>query len=184
MTALLLSQLAPGRHERPARISRELRNERSAEMARRRGIVGLALVGAGAMAVVSMYQTGIIRHVPEPPLPGLDADRVDASDEAYARFSVPDGLLGLVNYGVTATLAATGGTGRAERRPWVSLATAGKVLTDAVMAAKLTYVQFSRHRAACSWCLLGALASFAMIPLIFPEARHALRRVRQDPWVR
>lgn len=179
-----MSQLAPGAHKTPAQISHDLRKHRSAEMSRRRGVVGLALLGAGAMAVVSMYQTGLIRSIPEPPLPGLDADKVDASDEAYGKFSVPDGLLGLVNYGVTATLAATGGAERAHRRPWVALALAGKVLGDSAMAAKLTYDQLSKHRAACSWCLLGAIASFAMIPLVFPEARRALRRVRQDPWVR
>ncbi len=31
---------------------------------------------AGTLAVVGLYQFGLIRSVPEPPLPGVDADRV------------------------------------------------------------------------------------------------------------
>ncbi len=32
--------------------------------------------------VVSLYQTGVISHLPDPPLPVFDADKVDASDYA------------------------------------------------------------------------------------------------------
>ena len=177
MTMFLLDELAPGRHRSAARLSEELRRGTSADLSRRRGVIGLALLGAGAMAVVSLYQTGILRHVPEPPLPGLDADKVDASEEAYGRLSVPDGLLGLTSYAMTATLAATGGDDRARRRPWVALALAGKILADVAVAAKLTWDQWTKHKAFCSWCLLGAAASFAMLPLVAPEARRAVRQV-------
>lgn len=182
MTSMLLSKLAPGPQVSPARLSDELRHGESADLARRRGIIGLAVVGAGAMAVVSLYQTGLLRHVPEPRLPYLDADKVDASDEAYEKFNVPDGLLGLTSFAITAMLAATGGAGRAHRQPFVALATAGKVVADVGVAAKLTYDQWARHRAWCSWCLLGAAASFSMLPLIIPEARQALRRLWRGNW--
>ena len=182
MTAMLLSHLAPGKSVSPAQLSYELRHDTSADLARRRGMVGLALVGAGAMAVVSMYQMGILRHVPEPRLPHLDADKVDASDEAYERFNVPDGLLGMTSYAVTATLAATGGADRARQQPFVSLATAGKVLADVAIAGKLTYDQWHRHRAWCSWCLLGALASVAMVPLVLPEAVRAIKNALHGRW--
>lgn len=179
---MLLSHFAPGRQVSAARLSDDLRHDTSADLSRRRGVIGLALVGAGAMAVVSLYQTGIIRHLPEPRLRRLDADKVDASPEAYERFNVPDGLLGLVSYAITAMLAGTGGADRARRQPFVSLATAGKVLADTAVAAKLTYDQWARHRAWCSWCLLGAAASFAMLPLVVPEARRALTRIRRGTW--
>ena len=90
MTMMLLDRLAPGRHRSPARLSEELRHATSPDLSRRRGVIGLSLLGAGAMAVVSLYQIGVLRHLPEPPLPALDADRVDASEQAYARLSVPD----------------------------------------------------------------------------------------------
>ena len=174
----LLNAVTPGRAEEPARISSELRHSSSAELARRRGVIGLALVGAGAMAVVSLYQTGALRHVPEPPLPGFDADRVDASEEAYASASTPSGLLGLTSFAVTATLAGAGGADRARRRPWLALALAAKGVADALGAGKLTYHQWKRHRAWCLWSVVGAIASIAMLPLIAPDALDAVRRVR------
>ncbi len=37
---------------------------------------------------------GIIEHLPEPPLPYFDADKVDAAAEAYAKLSTPDAVIG------------------------------------------------------------------------------------------
>ena len=142
-------------------------------------MAALSLAALGSMGVITLYQMGLIHHLPEPPLPGLDADRVDASGEAYARLDMPDAPLGLGSYAVTLGLAALGGPDRAETRPWVPLALAGKVALDALQAGKLTWDQWSRHRAFCSWCLLAAGATFAMVPLVLPEARAALGHLRR-----
>ena len=171
----LLNRFAPGSQEQPARISDELRHDTSPELARRRGVIGLALVGAGAMAVVSLYQTGMIGHLPEPRSKYLDADEVDAADEAYANATTPDALLGLASYAVTATLAGMGGADRARRRPWISMALAGKVLADTAAAAKLTRDQWTKHGKFCSYCLAASAATLAMIPLVLPEVRRAVR---------
>jgi hypothetical protein len=50
----------------------------------------IALLQTGAAATLS-----VLPPVPEPPLQGLDADRVDPSGEAYALFHTPDGSLGI-----------------------------------------------------------------------------------------
>lgn len=159
----------------PEALSRELRLGSGPFLARRRKVVALSLVAAGSMMPIALYQTGVIPHLPEPPLPMLDADAVDAAGEAYAILATPDALLGLGSYAVTAGLAAMGGERRAETRPWVPLALAAKAVADAVVAAKLTRDQWTRHRAFCSWCLLAAGASVATVPLVVPEARAALR---------
>ncbi len=49
------------------------------------------------MGVVAAYQNGLVRRLPEPPLPFFDAEQVDASGEAYALFRTPDAALGLVS---------------------------------------------------------------------------------------
>lgn len=175
MSMLILSALAPGQERSPHRLSEELRHDRSADLRRRRGVIGLALFGAGTMAVISLYQTGMIGHLPEPRSKYLDADEVDAADEAYANANAPDALLGLTSYAVTATLAGMGGADRARRRPWISMALAGKVLADTVVAAKLTRDQWTKHGKFCSYCLAASAATFAMIPLVVPEVRHAVR---------
>ena len=65
----------------PKELSQQLRRGTGGFLGRRRQIVGLSL-GMVPMGVVALYQMGIIEHVPEPPLPGLDGDKVDAAPEA------------------------------------------------------------------------------------------------------
>jgi hypothetical protein len=162
----------------PERLSEELRNSDDTRLGHRRKIVALSFTAAAAMQVVGLYQSGVLRRVPEPDLPLLDADEVDASREAFAFLSVGDAFLGLVSYGVTAALAAAGPVDRPQRLPWLPLALACKATVDSLQAARLTRVQWTKHRAFCSWCLLAAGATFATLPLTWPEARVALRSLR------
>ena len=118
-----------------AQLSRELRLGRGDFLEHRRGIVALGLAAAGVMGFIALYQVGIIGHLPEPPLPGLDADKVDSSDEAYSYFQTPDAVLGLGSYAATVGLAAMGGKDRAETSPWMPLALLAKVVADAAQAA-------------------------------------------------
>ena len=141
---------------------------------RRRQVVGLSLVSAACMGVIAAYQIGLTRHVPEPPLPLLDADEVDASAQAYAKFSTGDAFLGFASYALTMLLAGIGGPRRHETHPYVPLAMAAKAAFDAAQAAKLTVDQWVHHRAFCSWCLTAAGATFAALPLVMLEARSAL----------
>lgn len=71
------------------------------------------------MQVVALYQSGLLDTMPEPDLPLLDADKVDALEEAYQFLSVGDGFLGLISYGVTALFAASGSTDRYRQTPWI-----------------------------------------------------------------
>ena len=157
----------------PEELSRQLRQGSSRFLRHRRGTVGLSLAAIGSLGMVSLYQVGIIRRVPEPPLPFLDADGVDAAPEAYEVLDTPDAVLGIASYALTAALAAAGGEDRARERPWLPLALAGKVAFDVVQAGKLTLEQWTEHRAFCLWCL-AAGSSFAAAPLVLPEARASL----------
>ena len=78
-----------------ATLSRALRHASDPFLARRRAIAALSLTAIGAMGLISLYQLGLIRHLPEPPLPYFDADKVDAAPEADQYLAMPDGVLGL-----------------------------------------------------------------------------------------
>lgn len=164
----------------PARLSLELREANHPHVENRRRITGLSLVAAGALGMVALYQMGIIKRIPEPPLPGFDAEKVDASPEAYEKLSTPDAVLGIASYGATMTLAAMGGADRARTAPLVPLALAAKLTFDAVQAARLTVDQWTKHRAFCFWCLAASAATFAALPLVVPEARAALFRLQKS----
>ncbi len=162
----------------PEELSRQLRQGSSRYLRKRRVVVGLSLVASAAMGVIAPYQMGLVSHIPEPPLPWLDADRVDPAPEAYGILATPDAILGLASYAGTMALAAMGGEDRAVTRPWIPLALTAKVAADTIMAAKLTADQWTKHRAFCSWCLLASAATFASVPFVVPETRAALARLR------
>ncbi len=161
----------------PAQLSEQLRSGSGHFLEERRGVVGLSLVAVGCMGLIAAYQMGLIRRLPDLPLPLMDADKVDASDEAYEKLSMPDAFLGLGSYAATMGLAAMGGKDRAEKQPWIPLALAAKAGIDALQAAKLTYDQWARHKAFCIWCLIAAGATFATVPLVIGEAATAARQL-------
>jgi uncharacterized membrane protein len=162
----------------PGELSRELRQGSGAFLGQRRAVVGLSLTTMAALGVIVLYQVGIIAHVPEPNLPGFDADKVNGSDQAYELLATPDGILGLGSYTATMALAAMGGQNRAEEQPWIPLALAAKVLVDAAQSTRLTIDQVTKQRALCLWCLVTTAATYATVPLAIPEARAALRTLR------
>ncbi len=164
----------------PKQLSRQLREDDHSYLTKRRGIVACGLAAAGAMGLITLYQIGIIKHLPEPAIPGLDADKVDASDEAYSYLQTPDAFIGLGSYAITMGLAAMGPTNRAETQPWIPLALLAKTTADAAQAAKLTVDQWTKHKAFCFWCLLAAGATFAALPLAVPEAVAAFQQLRKD----
>lgn len=160
-------------------LSDQLRTGHGGHLRERRRVVAFSLVAAGSMSLIASYQVGLIRRLPNPPLPYFDAEKVDASTEAYAKLETPDALLGLASYAVTACLAATGGMDRARTQPWLPLALAGKVLLfDTPMAIQLTISQWTKHRAFCAWCLLASALTLASVPAVVPEAVAAIKALR------
>lgn len=148
-------------------------------MARRRAATGLTLLAIAALGVVQAYQTGLLRRVPEPRLPGLDADTVDASGSAYQWFGTPDASLGIASYGASLVLFGAGPADRAMTVPWLPLMAAAKAGLDAASGTFLFLEQITGHRKVCSWCTLAALANVARVALVWPEARRAWRTLRR-----
>jgi uncharacterized membrane protein len=161
----------------PQQLRKELQEDGSSTMRRRRRIVGASLFGMAAMGAVSLLQTGMIRHLPDPPLPGFDSDRVNSSDIAYA-LGIPDGALSFASFAANVPLAACGGAARASTTPWIPIAFAGKAMVEALVAAWYFYQMPAREKAWCGYCIAGAAANFAIAAMALPEAREALRTVR------
>lgn len=164
---------------KPEQLSMQLRHSSGNFLGQRRGTVGLSLLSVGALSLITLYQVGIIKHLFEPQLPGLemDADKVNASGEAYGMFETPDGIIGLGSYAATMGLAAMGGKDRAYKQPWIPLLLAAKVGFDTYNAIQLVKEQATNYKAYCFWCLLTAGATFATIPLVIPEAYAAMREL-------
>ncbi len=163
----------------PQALSEALRTGDGMFLWCRRGIVATSFVAAICMMVVGIYQMGLIRHLPEPPFRFFNADKVDATPEAYSRMflPMPDAFLGLLSYAITAALASLGAADRFERWWWLPLLLGVKVLADAYQAGKLSWEQWALHRQFCFWCLVAAAVTFVAVPLALPESWAALRRL-------
>jgi hypothetical protein len=159
-------------------VSDALRRGDSAYLDGRRRTAVLQTVAAGTLAVVGLYQFGVLRSVPELPLPGLDADRVDASGEAYSVLRTPDASLGIASAGVSLVLAGMGSGRRHEEQPWIPLLLLAKSLVDAAGGLYLFAEQVTKHRRVCSWCTVSAGLLLATVPAVLPEARGAWRAWR------
>ncbi len=169
-----------GRSSTPAAeaVSDALRRGAGDHLDRRRRMALLQTAAAAALGVVGLYQFGVLKSVPEPPLPGLDADRVDASGEAYAFLHTPDSAIGIASAGVSLVLAGMGGAKRHEEQPWIPMLLLAKSLVDAAGGLYLTAEQLTKHRRLCSWCTVSGALLVATVPTALPEARAAWRALR------
>ena len=161
----------------PAQLSRELREETSPDLRRRRWVIGLSIAGTVAAQLVALYQTGILKRLPDPPVGPFDSEKVDASDYAYKRLQTPDGFLMLGTYAVTGALAAAGGRDRATEQPWLPIAAAAKTFYDAATTVVLGREEWAENKALCAYCQAATLASFASAALAMPEALRAARHL-------
>ena len=157
----------------PEELSRALREGNGTFLKARRWVVSLALFNIAAMGAISLFQIGILKHVPEVPLPGADADKINGSAQAYEILQMPDAFLAIGSYAATAALAAMGPPDRARTLPWVALGMGVKTLADAALAVRLLISQPTKFKTYSAWCVAGALAALATAPIAWPEARSA-----------
>jgi len=162
----------------PTQLSRELRKGQSPDLTRRRWIIGLSIFGSAMGQLVALYQTGIIPRLPDPPLPLIDSNKVDASDYAYKRFNTPDGLMMIATYAVTACLAGAGGKDRAQEQPLLPLAMGAKVLYDVMTTVRLGQEEWQENKAFCIYCQAATVATVASAALAIPEVMHAIDNLR------
>ena len=160
----------------PRELSKQLREGQSADLNRRRWIIGLSFLGCAAAKIVGLYQVGIVKRLPDPPLEVFDSTRVDASDYAYKRLQTPDAFLMLGSYATTAALAAAGGENRAEENRALPLALAAKTAVDCVTALELSREEWGENKALCFYCQVATVCSFVSLALAIPEAARAWRR--------
>lgn len=160
----------------PRRLQWRMQHDRGRDMRLRRATVAVSLAGIASMGIVALYQTGVIRHLPDPPTrwPHFHSDKVNASEEAFG-YGMPDGPITLVAHTVNLALAAAGPPGRARTRPWLPLLAAAVSAPQAAVAAKYLFHQMPYvDEAWCPYCVTDALMHFATLGLVAPEALHAL----------
>jgi len=150
-------------------IKNDLLNSEQGSMRYRRGIIAVSLAGMAAMAAVALRQTGLLPKLPDLPIDGFDSERVILSDVAFA-LGAPDATISLTSMAANITLAAAGPANRAVEMPWLPVAATAKAGAESVVS-----LWYLRHEKSwCSYCLVAALANFAVFGLSLLETRQAL----------
>ncbi|TDX28376.1 hypothetical protein DFO67_11076 [Modicisalibacter xianhensis] len=120
----------------PERLRHELQESGEPEIILRRAVNGVSVAGIAAMTAVTLFQSGIVTHLPDPPEQDFDSEKVNSSEEAYS-YGSPDGPLGIANHAVNIVLATSGSANRAWEAPWLPV-----MATFAATPAALTSMQY------------------------------------------
>lgn len=163
----------------PAQLRDEIRDDPGRDMRLRRNAAAVSLVGIASMAIVSLYQMGKVRHLPDPPTstPHFDSDKVNATTEAFG-YGMPDGPLTLLAQATNLAIAAAGPADRARTRPWLPIVAAVVAAPQAAVAAKYLFHQMPNvDEAWCPYCVVDALTHFATFALVLPEALSAMQHL-------
>ena len=163
----------------PSELRRAIQEGTDQDIVLRRAITAVSLVGVASMAIVSLLQMGVVKHLPDPPTrrPNWDSDKVNSSDEAYG-YGMPDAPLTVFAHGANMTLAAAGPPDRWRNRPWIPLLATLTSAAQAAVAAKYLFYQMPKvEKAWCPYCIVDALSRFATLTLTLPETAKAVRRL-------
>ncbi len=172
-----MKELEKIKDKNPQALRRELQNSNKSDLNLRRGVIGLSLVGMAAMTAVTLFQTGVVKHLPDPPIAGFDSDKVNSSDTAYA-LGVPDGALSLASLAANIPLAAFGGENRVSDAPLIPLAAAAKATVEAAVAGWYFYQMPTKEKAWCGYCIVGAMTNWGIAALTLMEAKKAWKSLK------
>lgn len=174
MTATLPQILSPAR---PGELRHDLRETDLPEILLRRAIIGASLVGIACMAVTTLFQAGLIRHLVDLPIKGFASDKVNASDTAYG-WGMPDSPLSILSHAVSLALATAGTADRARKQPILPLAASAAALPAAATSARyLFYDMPVREKGWCPYCILDALMHMAVLGFTFWESKRAVEKL-------
>jgi len=150
-----------------------LRGGDDESLRRRRRIAGLAGFAIADFLLGALYQTGVVRRLPDPPIRGVDSLGVMGSRVGYP-FGIPDAPIAIVGNAITMALAGAGGTLQTGRRPVADVALGVATIGGAVAASGFM-VAMARQRRVCVYCVAAASAMIAMAPLAWPGLRAGWR---------
>lgn len=141
---------------------------------RRRTIINLSLLGIGTMAAATLFQTGIFKHLPDPPIENFDADAVTSSHVAFA-LGLADAGLSVASLAANVPAAPFGGEKRFISKPLIPIAFVGKAVTEAVIAGWFFYQMATKERKWCAYCITNAAAIWGIACSLCPKRKRLLR---------
>lgn len=163
----------------PSELRKQMRTSDTPEMILRRAVIGTSVVGIAAMAATTFFQSGVVKHLPDPPEQDFDSDRVNSSTEAFS-YGTPDSPLSILSHAVNMVLATAGGEKRAEKAPWLALGATFATIPAALTAAQYLFYQMPvKEKRWCGYCITDALTHIATFGFTLFESSRALSHLAQ-----
>ncbi|AHM62371.1 type I restriction-modification system endonuclease [Flammeovirgaceae bacterium 311] len=143
----------------------KIRKRSSSAAENRRSIGLLSAVGLLDFVPISLYQLGVIRHLPDLPGKIFDSDYVNASKEARIA-GLPDGPVSLLMYAANMVLVG-GALKEKKKRNVFDYLIAGNALGQAAGGAYYLYIMAAKEKKICPYCVAGALINFATLVPVY-----------------
>lgn len=153
-----------------------LRNQTSEDLDRRRKVVLLSALALADFGFITLYQTGVIRRLPDIPLPIFDTNEINGSEHSY-KMGTPDASIATVNHALNIALAAAGGSEGAARKPIFDVALGAVVLANAAGAVRFMRKMIFVQKKICIYCVAGALINFASAVIIAPTVKKGVMKL-------
>lgn len=157
-------------------IRNELREGVSDNLRRKRKIIALSALGLVDFSIISLYQTGVIKKLPDIPLPIFDSNKVNAANNAYI-LGVPDGPISATVYGLAMVLAAAGGSESTGRKPAFDVLLGAAIAGNAAGAVYYMYDMIFKQKKICLYCVTGALINIASAIIIAPVVLKGAKKL-------
>jgi len=138
-----------------------MRAENSPKIQNRRKIAALAAVGLVDFSLISLFQLGYIKRMPDLPGKLFDSEKVNSSQDAVM-LGVPDGVFSLCAYAGTLFLAAAASRPSKYSRLF-DILLSGVIISQAAGGAYYLYNMATVQKKVCVYCVAGALINFAAV---------------------
>jgi uncharacterized membrane protein len=131
-------------------------------------LAGACCAALATLVPVALYQTGLVKRLPDPPSSVFDSQRIVSSKAAHP-FGVPDSLLGLASFGATLALIFL-----ARKSPVAKKLLGAKLTLDAAAGTFNAGRQVVSFGKLCSCCTGTAMCAGVMA--------YAGRDLIRDTW--
>ena len=160
---------------RAAAIRHELLTGKDEDLERRRRIATLSALGLVDFAIISLYQSGVIKRLPELPFNVFDSNKINAAPEAY-QMGAPDAAISAWIYASNMVLATAGGTEASGRKPIFDLLLGSAIAGNAAGALYYLYDMTFKQKKICPYCIGGAAINIASAIIVAPLVLKAIKK--------
>ena len=160
---------------RAAAIRQELLMGTGQDLEKRRAITALSALGLVDFAFISLYQSGVIKRLPELPFKAFDSNTANAAPEAYM-MGAPDATISAWVYASNMVLATAGGTEASGRKPFFDLLLGSTIAGNAAGALYYLYDMIFKQKKVCPYCIVGGAINLASAVIVAPLVLKAIKK--------